>query len=58
MALDCNAELVAGNAMAACLPFFETLARSEPRTIGVGLSPALSLELDIDFPGAGDPDEG
>ena len=58
VALDCNAELVAGNAMAACLPFLETIARSERRTICVGLSPALSLELDIDFPGAGHPDEG
>jgi hypothetical protein len=58
VAQDCNAELVTGNAMAACLPFFETLARSQRRTIGVGLSPALSLELDIDFPNAGRSDEG
>ncbi|MCJ7451881.1 MAG: beta-ketoacyl synthase chain length factor [Steroidobacteraceae bacterium] len=57
VALDCNAEIVAGNAMAACLPFLETLARSERRTIGVGLSPALSLELAIDFPDAGGFDE-
>jgi hypothetical protein len=51
-ALDCNTELVAGNAMAACLPFFEALARAERRTVCVGLSPTLSLELDIDFPDA------
>jgi hypothetical protein len=58
VALDCNAELVAGNAMAACLPFFETLARSERRTIRLGLSPALLLELAIDFPNAEHADEG
>ncbi len=58
MAMDCNAELVTGNAMAACLPFFETLARAERRTVCVGLSPELSLELDIGFPGAGHADEG
>ena len=58
VALDCNAELVAGNAMATCLPFFEALARSERRTLCVGLSPALSLEMDIDFPGAEHVDEG
>jgi hypothetical protein len=58
VAMDCNAELVAGNAMAACLPFFETLARAERRTVCVGLSPALSLELDVGFPGAGHADEG
>jgi len=57
VALDCNAEFVAGNAMAACLPFFEALARAERQTVCVGLSPALSLELDIDFPGAEHPDE-
>ena len=47
---DSNAELVAGNAMATCLPFFEALARTERRTVCVGLSPTLLLELDIDFP--------
>jgi hypothetical protein len=52
VALDCNAEFAVGSPMATCLPFFETIARSERRTIGVGLSPALSLELTIDFPDA------
>jgi len=58
VALECNAELVAGNAMAACLPFFEALARAERRTVCVGLSPTLSLELAIDFPDVEHPDEG
>jgi hypothetical protein len=57
VALDCNAELLAGNAMAACLPFFEALARAEGGTVCVGLSPTLSLELKIDFPEGGYPDE-
>lgn len=58
VALACNAELVAGNAMAACLPLLEALARAEPRTVCVGLSPTLSLELDMDFPGADAADAG
>jgi len=56
-ALQANAEFVAGNAMATCLPFFEALARAEKRTVCVGLSPSLLLELDIDFPDAGHVDE-
>ncbi len=56
-ALKSNADLVAGNAMAACLPLLEALARVEPRTVCVGLSPSLLLELDIDFPAAGHTDE-
>ena len=58
MALECNAELVAGNAMAACLPFFEALARAERRTVCAGLSPTLSLQLAIDFPDVEHADEG
>ena len=57
VALLSNAELVAGNAMATCLPFFEALARAERRTVCVGLSPSLVLELDIDFPADGHADE-
>jgi hypothetical protein len=45
-----NAELVAGNAMAACLPFFEAIAMQEARTVRVGLAPSLTLEMDVDFP--------
>ena len=45
-----NAELVAGNAMAACLPFFEAIALEEARTVRIGLSPAMLLEVDFDFP--------
>jgi hypothetical protein len=45
-----NAGLVAGNAMAACLPFFEAIAWMEARTVRVGLSPSMLLELDFDFP--------
>jgi hypothetical protein len=56
--LQSNADLVAGSAMATCLPFFEALARAEQRTVWVGLSPSLVLELDMDFPGAGDTDAG
>jgi len=44
-----NGEVVGSNSMASCLPFFEALARATRRTIHVGLSPALLLELDIDF---------
>ena len=45
-----NAGLVAGNAMAACLPFFEAIAVQEARTVRLGLSPCLLLELELDFP--------
>lgn len=48
--LERNAEFVAGNAMAPCLPFFEAVAMREPRTVRVGLSPSLLLELEFDFP--------
>ncbi len=44
-----NEELLRGNAMASCLPFFEAIAMSEPRMIHVGLSPTYLLELDLDF---------
>jgi hypothetical protein len=36
--------------MAACLPFFEAIALEEARTVGFGLSPAMLLEMDFDFP--------
>jgi hypothetical protein len=45
-----NAELVAGNAMAACLPFFEAIALEEARTVRFGLSPTMLLEMEFDFP--------
>jgi hypothetical protein len=45
-----NAALVAGNAMAHCLPFFEALAVEEDRTVRLGLSPNLSLVIRFDFP--------
>ena len=45
-----NAVLVAGNAMAACLPFFEAIALEEARTVRFGLSPTMLLEMDFDFP--------
>lgn len=45
-----NAELLAGNAMASCLPFFEALAAEEIRTVRLGLSPVLLLEIHFDFP--------
>lgn len=45
-----NADLVAGNAMAPCLPFFEAIALEEARTVRVGLSPSMLLEMDFDFP--------
>lgn len=45
-----NAGLVAGNAMAACLPFFEAVAMRQERAVRVGLSPSMVLELDFDFP--------
>lgn len=45
-----NAALVAGNAMATCLPFFEAIACVQPRTVRVGLSPTMLLEMDFEFP--------
>jgi hypothetical protein len=48
--LERNAALVAGNAMEACLPFFEAVALREPRVVRCGLSPTLLLELEFDFP--------
>jgi hypothetical protein len=45
-----NSELVAGNAMAACLPFFEAIALEEARTVRFGLSPTMLLEMEFDFP--------
>ena len=46
-----NGTLVAGNAMAACLPFFEAIALRQPATIRLGLAPDLLLEVEFDFPG-------
>ena len=51
-ALPRNAQLVAGNAMEACLPFFEAIAVAEPRIVRVALGPTMLLELDIDFEAA------
>jgi Beta-ketoacyl synthase, N-terminal domain len=45
-----NAGFVSGNAMAHCLPFFEAMAVERNRTVRLGLSPILSLELHFDFP--------
>jgi hypothetical protein len=45
---------MAGNAMAACLPFFEAIALRQPATIRLGLAPSLLLEIEIDFPGGRD----
>lgn len=45
-----NLAAVADNAMAACLPFCEAVALRQPRTIRVGLSPSLLLEMEFDFP--------
>jgi hypothetical protein len=45
-----NAELVAGNAMAACLPFFEALAMEEDGKVRLGLSPSMTLIVHFDFP--------
>ena len=47
-ALERNAALVAGNAMAPCLPFFEALALGQRRTVRLGLSPSLLLELELE----------
>jgi len=49
-----NAELVAGSAMAPCLPFFEAMAVEQHRTVRLGLSPNLGLEIQFDFPISGD----
>lgn len=46
-----NRDLMAGNAMAACLPFFEAVALRRPATIRLGLAPGLLLEIELDFPG-------
>jgi len=48
-----NGSLVAGNAMEACLPFFEAVALRQPRTVRLGLSPELLLEIQLVFPGGG-----
>lgn len=48
-----NSELVAGNAMAHCLPFFEALAVEQDRTVLLGLSPSLSMEIQLDFSNSG-----
>jgi hypothetical protein len=45
-----NAGLVAGNAMAACLPFFEAMAMEEDRTVRLGLNQSLSLDINFEFP--------
>lgn len=45
--LDRNADLVAGNAMAPCLPFFEALAGARGDAVTVGLGAALSLEVTV-----------
>ena len=48
-----NAELVAGNAMAHCLPFFEAMAVGHDRAVSLGLSPNMYLEIHLDFPTSG-----
>jgi hypothetical protein len=48
-ALPRNAELVAGNAMEPCLPFFEAIAVAQARTIRVCISPSMSLDLELEF---------
>jgi hypothetical protein len=52
--LERNSELVAGNAMGNCLPFFEAIALEERRTVRLGLSPAMAIAIDFDFPGQDD----
>jgi hypothetical protein len=44
-----NAPLMAGNAMATCLPFFEAIAMQARRTVRFRLSPSRLLEIDFDF---------
>ena len=48
-ALPRNAQLVAGNAMEACLPFFEAIAVAEPRTVRIGISPSMLLDVELEF---------
>jgi hypothetical protein len=43
-----NAALVAGNAMAACLPLYEALADDVPRTISLGLGVGGLLAISVD----------
>jgi beta-ketoacyl synthase-like protein len=45
-ALPQNAELVAGNAMASCLPLFEALA-GRAREVALAAGPALTLRIEI-----------
>jgi hypothetical protein len=45
-----NAELIEGNAMVACLPFVEAVAMTAERTVKVGLSPNMLLEVEFAFP--------
>jgi hypothetical protein len=47
-----NAALVAGNAMAACLPLFEALAQGAPASLRYALGPQSVLHLQL-APGAG-----
>lgn len=49
--LERNAALVAGNAMAGCLPFVESVALAEPRVVRLGLSPSCLLEVDFESSG-------
>lgn len=48
-----NGNLVAGNAMATCLPFFEAIAVRQPAVIRLGLAPTLLLEIEFAFPETG-----
>jgi hypothetical protein len=48
--LERNAALVAGNAMAGCLPFVEAIALVEPRVVRLGLSPTCLLEVEFEIP--------
>jgi hypothetical protein len=41
------APLVADNALAPCLPFFEVLASSSPRTLRLALSPQMALNVQV-----------
>ena len=54
LSLPRNAELVAGNAMANCLPFFEVMAMAQDRTVRLGLGPTFLLEISVDFPTSDD----
>ncbi len=57
--LDRNAGLVAENAMAPCLPFFEALAEARSDTLHIGLGPQLTLQMSVNTvcsePGFGAP---